>query len=108
MVVQNSPYWPRILRQTWRGLLTVFIISMVVVFLDAHFRSLLARIAVPDSTVAILGTGLTILLGFRTNSAYGRWWEARPLWGALVNSSRSLARQAVSFTEHSEDGRLVP
>jgi putative membrane protein len=108
MVVQDYPYWPRILRQTWRGLLTVFITSMVVVFLDVHYRSLLARIAVPDSTVAILGAALTILLGFRTNSAYARWWEARTLWGALVNSSRSLARQAVSFTEHSEDGRLVP
>jgi len=54
-------------------------------------------IAIPDLTVSILGAVLGMLLGFRTNSAYDRWWEARKLWGALVNSSRSLARQATSF-----------
>src|SRR5207253_2877604 len=35
--------------------------------------------------------------------AYARWWEARQLWGALVNSSRSLARQAVAFTRDLAD-----
>jgi putative membrane protein len=36
-------------------------------------------------------------LGFRTNAAYARWWEARTLWGALINSSRSLARISKSI-----------
>jgi ion channel-forming bestrophin family protein len=34
---------------------------------------------------------LAILIGFRINTAYARWWEARSFWGALVNNSRSLA-----------------
>ena len=38
-----------------------------------------------------LGFILSLLLVFRTNSAYDRWWEGRKLWGALVNSSRNLA-----------------
>ena len=38
-----------------------------------------------------LGFVLTLLLVFRTNSAYDRWWEGRKLWGALVNCSRNLA-----------------
>jgi predicted membrane chloride channel (bestrophin family) len=36
---------------------------------------------------------LSLLLVFRTNSSYSRWWEARMVWGAVVNLSRNFARQ---------------
>jgi len=39
----------------------------------------------------ILGFALSMLLVFRINTAYDRWWEGRRLWGSLVNNSRSLA-----------------
>ena len=39
----------------------------------------------------LLGFVISMLMVFRTNTAYDRWWEARKLWGALVNSSRNLA-----------------
>lgn len=39
----------------------------------------------------LVGFALSMLLVFRTNSAYDRWWEGRKLWGALVNNSRNLA-----------------
>lgn len=55
----------------------------------------LVRIAVPlgPSFLSILGIILGLLLVFRTNTAYDRWWEGRRLWGQLVNLSRGLARQ---------------
>lgn len=40
---------------------------------------------------SLLGFALSLLLVFRTNTAYDRWWEGRKLWGALVNNSRNLA-----------------
>ncbi len=40
---------------------------------------------------SLLGMALSLLLVFRTNTAYDRWWEGRKLWGALVNNSRNLA-----------------
>lgn len=43
--------------------------------------------------LALYGSAIGIVVGFRNNSAYDRWWEARKLWGRIVNSSRSLARQ---------------
>jgi putative membrane protein len=43
--------------------------------------------------LALYGSAIGIIVGFRNNSAYGRWWDARTLWGQIVNSSRSLARQ---------------
>ncbi len=39
----------------------------------------------------ILGTVMSLLLVFRTNTAYDRWWEGRKMWGSLTNSSRNLA-----------------
>lgn len=41
--------------------------------------------------VGVLGTGVAIILGFRNNSAYDRWWEARKIWGGLVNASRTFS-----------------
>jgi len=54
----------------------------------------LIRVAVPlgPSFLSILGIILGLLLVFRTNTAYDRWWEGRRLWGQLVNQSRGLAR----------------
>ncbi|MFP5354013.1 MAG: bestrophin family ion channel, partial [Gemmatimonadota bacterium] len=51
------------------------------------------RLAVPlgPSFLSILGIILGLLLVFRTNTAYDRWWEGRRLWGQLVNVSRALA-----------------
>lgn len=43
---------------------------------------------------AIIGTPLSLLLVFRTNASYDRFWEARKLWGSIVNESRNLARSA--------------
>lgn len=49
------------------------------------------RIAITSSLHALLGTVLGLLLVFRTNTAYARWWEGRQLWGQLVNDTRNLA-----------------
>ncbi|WP_435018715.1 bestrophin family protein [Tundrisphaera sp. TA3] len=46
-----------------------------------------------SGTFSLLGVILSIVLAFRTNSAYDRWWEGRKLWGMLVNHSRNLAIQ---------------
>ena len=97
MVVSNYPYWPRILKQIGKLLAAIFVLSIIAFLIDMHGH-ILRYVTIPEVAVTILGAALTILLGFRTNSAYGRWWEARTLWGALVNNSRSLARQAVSFS----------
>lgn len=51
---------------------------------DSHVRNI-------PQMHALLGFAISMLLVFRTNTAYDRWWEGRKLWGALVNSSRNLA-----------------
>jgi ion channel-forming bestrophin family protein len=52
---------------------------------------------IPLSVPMVLGTVLSLLLAFKANQAYDRWWEARIIWGAIVNDSRTLTRQLLSF-----------
>lgn len=47
--------------------------------------------------VSILGGALAIFLGFKNSSAYDRWWEARKIWGAVVNDSRSIAMEFITY-----------
>jgi putative membrane protein len=60
----------------------------------------LPQVRVPVAVVAILGTALAIILGFRNTSAYERWWEARKIWGGIVNESRTFTRQALTLEDH--------
>jgi putative membrane protein len=46
---------------------------------------------------------IALLLGFRSNQAYDRWWEARHIWGAIVNDSRTLSRQISWFSSSDEE-----
>ncbi len=65
------------------------------------------RVAVPlgPSFLSILGIILGLLLVFRTNTAYDRWWEGRKLWGQLVNVSRGLAHALDAQLELSDRER---
>lgn len=51
---------------------------------------------------SLLGFAISMLLVFRTNTAYDRWWEGRKLWGALVNNSRNLALKLKAILPESE------
>jgi len=55
------------------------------------------QLTISFSISAVMGTAIAILLGFRTSAAYDRWWEARKIWGSIVNDSRTLVRQAIGF-----------
>ena len=47
-------------------------------------------LAVPLAPVALIGTAVAFMVGFQNNAAYDRIWEARKIWGGIVNNSRSL------------------
>jgi putative membrane protein len=80
--------------------LTIYSVSVYVSHTYFNFPGASIPIAVP----AILGTIISLLLAFRSNQAYDRWWEARALWGSIVNDSRSFARQVISFIDKTYDG----
>lgn len=60
-----------------------------------YFGNLLPDIK--PALAAFLGTAISLILSFKLAQSYARWWEARKIWGAIVNDSRSLTRQALTF-----------
>ena len=75
-------------------MLFVLIFSTLVSF----FKEFVDTIDVPITIAANLGTAITLLLSFKLAQSYDRWWEARKIWGAIVNDSRSLVLQVKNFT----------
>ena len=59
-------------------------------------------ISIPEAATghSLIGPALGLLLVFRTNSSYDRWWEGRKLWGSIVNTSRNLARAVSVHLAH--------
>jgi putative membrane protein len=73
-------------------ILLAYDVAVMLAYQLLHWRWL----AVPDLPVALYGSAIGVILGFRNNSCYSRWWEGRTLWGAIVNNSRSWARQVTT------------
>ncbi len=74
-------------------LLLVGLFSYGIAFLELEYLKLSDKSWIKNITIVhnLLGFVLSLILVFRTNTAYDRWWEARKQWGALTNASRTLA-----------------
>ncbi len=79
---------------------TLYAVAVAVVYEEFN----LSRFSIPLSVPMIMGTVISLLLAFRSNQAYDRWWEARTIWGAIVNDSRTLARQIKTLSKEAFDG----
>ncbi|MBK7854600.1 MAG: hydrogenase [Bacteroidetes bacterium] len=60
----------------------------------------LIDIVFPFSIAGILGSALAIFIAFRNQSSYARWWEARTIWGGIINNSRIFARQIIANVDN--------
>jgi len=60
----------------------------------------------PIAIPAFIGTAISVLLSFNLNQSYDRWWEARKIWGAIVNDSRSLVLQLQSFVSEEKKASI--
>ena len=78
----------------WRQCLLFAFLSTIVCLI--YIKAEVHYIAIPFLPLITLGTAMAILLGFRNNSAYGRRWEARKIWGGIVNQSRTWAAQVTT------------
>lgn len=95
MIVRRNLRLIHILHYTWMQILYYIVISVSVVLLHKYVNWI--TIDIPDYTIAALGTALAIFLGFKNNHAYDRWWEARKIWGLMVNYSRAWTRQVTTL-----------
>ena len=79
------------------GRVLLLYVSYVVAVWVAYDPLGFKEIDIKMASATILGFTISLLLGFRTAASYDRWWEARKVWGGIVNDSRTLVRQAIGF-----------
>lgn len=101
MIISKKIYVSRIVAGTWRT--TMFVAATTLITYIINDYVLLGNFELPAIVPTILGTALAFFIGFNNNQAYDRWWEGRKIWGALVNESRTWARQIMEFTSTTND-----
>ncbi|MEJ7935119.1 bestrophin family ion channel [Sphingobium sp. AN558] len=101
MIVTAAPSMKHIVREVWKPLTLLFVWDVIV---TATYYLLPFR--APELPLTLFGSAVALFLGFRTNSAYQRWWEGRGLWGLMINASRSLARAVRNFMPDPEASEL--
>ncbi len=96
-----------VFKRLWFYLTLMAVYDVIVDWVSAH-SMVSQQILKEASNAAYIGAVFGLLLVFRTNSAYERWWEGRRLWGQLVNDSRNLAlkTQAYVNVQQSEKAKL--
>jgi len=97
---QRFSFW----RSVWwtRHSITFMALYATAACATRHFAEL-QWLALPWQPVGLIGVALAFYLGFKNNSAYDRLWEARKIWGGIVNSSRSFAVMARDFVLDEEE-----
>jgi putative membrane protein len=84
--------------------LAVTAIAIVSLFVSVNYEQLLLQM--PLTIPAFIGTGISILISFKFNQSYDRWWEARKIWGSIVNDSRSFVIQLNTFAGSAGDEKI--
>ncbi|MBL0884166.1 MAG: hypothetical protein IBJ16_12625 [Chitinophagaceae bacterium] len=114
MISYNPKNWLRFLftlhrtdtvRQLFPLIIFIGVYSWGIVYLEANYLKLTQNSYAKNITTmhSLLGFAISMLLVFRTNTAYDRWWEGRKLWGSLVNNSRNLAVKLNSILSRDDE-----
>jgi putative membrane protein len=82
----------------------VLAVSLAVLFLTDRYVIFMPEM--PLTIPAFIGTAISILLSFGISQSYDRWWEARKIWGAIVNDSRSLVIQLQTLTKDGNEDKI--
>ena len=113
MIVKDKVSWTRLLFHfrgssfmvTWPRILTVTISAMIVTYVELRYD--IQAYTLTTTPFLLIGVALGIFLGFRNSASYDKFWEGRKLWGALVNTSRNLARQTCFLIKSPQDNDAV-
>ncbi|NNV54766.1 bestrophin family protein [Limnovirga soli] len=102
MIAYNTKDWLKYIfffhksdtiRKLFPLIITISLLTWGVAYIELEYLRLTETSNLRNLNImhTLLSVVISMLLVFRTNTAYERWWEARKLWGSLVNNSRNLA-----------------
>jgi len=101
MLLNKRPPFSYIMNKIWKELIYVSITTLVVYRITSSFAHLIPEI--PLTIPTFLGTAISVILSFKLSQSYDRWWEARKIWGGIVNDSRNLVLQLQSFANNNQE-----
>lgn len=93
-----------ILKKIKLDLIYVSILALAIFIITTKFQRMLPEM--PLTIPAFIGTAISILLSFKLNQSYDRWWEARKVWGCIVNDSRSFVIQLQTLIKNGNDAAI--
>lgn len=96
----------------WKEMVYILLFTIGLTYLELnHFPGVIDWSELL-SVYSLIGFVLSLLLVFRTNTAYDRWWEGRKKWGELVNNTRNLATKIATLCPDSKTrdyfARMIP
>lgn len=106
MIVQRSIRFKWILKIDGWNILFFLVYGYLVCALNE--RSYFENLTFPDAEISVFGIAVAILLGFRNNEAYNRYWEARTAWGSLTNTSRNFTTQVMGYIRYPNSQMPAP
>jgi len=95
MLLTKLPSIVYILKKTKVEFLYTLVIALIVSVLTYRFDASIPTM--PINVPAFLGTAISVIISFKLSQSYDRWWEARKIWGTIVNESRTFTLQLQSF-----------
>ena len=90
------------INKLWKELIALGIFTLGIAYIEIKYIGNTEKLSELMQVYSLIGFVLSLLLVFRTNTAYDRWWEGRKKWGELVNNSRNLAIKISALTDDPE------
>ena len=111
MIIRPRPHWLRMLFIVRGSVLPGILPQLAAATLFAVLVTVLHgqvfewKVQLNFVPFSLIGLTLAIFLGFRNSTSYARYWEARSLWGTLLNETSSLVRQALTLADAPDKAR---
>ena len=88
----------------WTRFETFLFLMLIVLWVSVYYFFDIAWLKIPWTPLALIGTAVAFVIGFQNNASYGRIWEARKIWGGIVNTSRTFGMyvQDMVNNEHAQ------
>ena len=90
-------------RMLWKEIIYIGLFTLAIAFVEIHFFPDVVQLEKLIAVYSLIGFVISLLLVFRTNTAYDRWWEGRRKWGEVVNDTRNIAVKLSPILKEKED-----
>lgn len=101
MYIHRNIHWKIIASFAWKYLLIFIAWSSFWVLLHHWLHDHGIKVSIPFAPLGTIGVAVAFYLGFKNNQSYDRFWEARTIWGGIVNGSRTWANQVLGYVSNS-------